>query len=900
MVEIVNLADSGSQKVDMTDFDILKILGTGAYGTVYLVRKRMGADCGQLYAMKLLKKASIVQKKKTTEHTKTERQILEAIRDSPFLITLYYAFQTNEMLCLILDYVPGGEMFTHLYNTQFAEREVRIYVGEIVLALERLHELGIIYRDIKLENILLDRDGHLVLTDFGLSKEFLPHERNGNARTYSFCGTIEYMAPEVVRGGSSGHDIAVDWWSVGVLTFELLTGTSPFSKDGYNTQQEISKRILKDDPPPKPSNLSDTVWDFITRLLVKDPRQRLGGGPRDAKELKEHPFFMDAAPDFTWEALENKRIKPPIVPVIKHELDTSNFSDEFTNMNVAESLARLINGNNTIEKHFRGYSYVAPSILFSDNVVSRDIFGNKPFLGLGLLHGHQPRPSFSSLHEIRFDESTFFQTYELDRTGPSLGHGSFSICLRCRHRDTRQEYAVKIISRRVDCDREENVLRACQRHSNVVKLIEVHHDRLHTYIVMELLAGGELSQRRRPFSEWQARRIMRQLSSALRYMHSNGIVHRDLKPENIIFLHSGEDSPVKIVDFGFARMKTNCEPLRTPCCTLPYAAPEIVARQGYDESCDMWSLGTILYFLLSPNDPPFRMDLPDLANRIKTGEIDFDAWTHVSPGAIDVMKGLLIIEPKHRLTARDLKYHPWIVATTKDALLPPMTPIHDVVVVANHGDAAASSSTEQRESFRLRAVDAAKLAQRRKNKRSTSSSSSRPSSSSSSPPLSSNQPLRPASAQASTANHTSSTSSPSVFDYTDEVVSEYLSSLSSSSSSDNSKSSDNSPLTHSLLQKRALEDSKRGYESADRPKKRRRRDDADSDNSSSSGPMTRSRRRKLEQLASPSGGDAGSDVSVESYESSPSRSEEQDEEASLHRKHKAGKRSKRLPTITVE
>ncbi|XP_029163456.1 ribosomal protein S6 kinase alpha-5-like [Nylanderia fulva] len=298
----------------MTDFDILKILGTGAYGTVYLVRKRMGADCGQLYAMKLLKKASIVQKKKTTEHTKTERQILEAIRDSPFLITLYYAFQTNEMLCLILDYVPGGEMFTHLYNTQFAEREVRIYVGEIVLALERLHELGIIYRDIKLENILLDRDGHLVLTHFGLSKEFLPHERNGNARTYSFCGTIEYMAPEVVQGGSSGHDIAVDWWSVGVLTFELLTGTSPFFKDGYNTQQEISKRILKDDPPPKPSNLSDTVWDFITRLLVKDPRQRLGGGPRDAKELKEHPFFMDAAPDFTWEALENKRIKPPIVP----------------------------------------------------------------------------------------------------------------------------------------------------------------------------------------------------------------------------------------------------------------------------------------------------------------------------------------------------------------------------------------------------------------------------------------------------------------------------------------------------------------------------------------------------------------------------------------------------------
>lgn len=459
---------------------------------------------------------------------------------------------------------------------------------------------------------------------------------------------------------------------------------------------------------------------------------------------------------------------------------------------------------------------------------------------------------------------------------------------------------MKIISRKVDCSREETLLRACQRHPNVVKLIDdVHHDRLHTYIVMELLTGGELSQRPRPFPEWQARRIMRQLSSAVRYMHSCGMVHRDLKPENIVFVHSGEDSPVKIVDFGFARMKNNCEPLRTPCCTLPYAAPEIVAKQGYDESCDMWSLGTILYFMLCPNDPPFRTDLPDMANRIKTGEINFDseAWSHVSPAAIQVMKGLLRIEPNHRLTARDLKYHPWIVATN-DALLPPATPIHGDVAV-NHGDyvtgstSAASNTTEQREGFRLRAVDAAKLAQRRKNKRSTSSSSSRPSSSSSSPLSSNNQQLRPPSATASTANHTS-TSSPSVFDYGDEIVNEYLSSL--SSSSDNS----NSPLTHSLLQKRAIEHAKHNLEPSGRSKKRRHRDvDSENSNSSSSGPMTRSRKRKLEQMVSTSGGDVGSDVSVESYEIT-SPTEIAQDETSVHRKHKTSKRPKRLPTITVE
>lgn len=519
-------------------------------------------------------------------------------------------------------------------------------------------------------------------------------------------------------------------------------------------------------------------------------------------------------------------------------------------------------------------------------MVSRDIFGDKQYIG-------PQRPSLSALHAIRFEESTFFQTYELDRTGPALGDGSFSICRRCRHRNTRQEYAVKIVSRKVDCSREETLLRACQRHAHVVKLIDVHHDRLHTYIVMELLTGGELSQRQRPFPEWQARRIMRQLASAVRYMHSCGMVHRDLKPENIVFAHAGEDSPVKIVDFGFARMKNNCEPLRTPCCTLPYAAPEIVAKQGYDESCDMWSLGTILYFMLSPGDPSFRADLPDMANRIKTGQIDFDseAWSHVSAAAVQVMKGLLIVEPNNRLTARDLRCHSWIT-TINDASLPPATPILDV----NHADYASvagssASSTTEREGFRLRAVDAAKLAQRRKNKRSTSSSSSRPSSSSSSP-LSSIQLLRPPSAMASTANNTS-TSSPSIFDFSDVATSEYLTSL--SSSSDNS----NSPITHSLLQKRAIEHAKYNLDPSGRPKKRRHhRHDADSENSnsSSSGPMTRSRKRKLEQMASTSG-DAGSDISVESYES-PSQIAQ--DETSVHRKHKAGKRPKRPPTITVE
>ncbi|XP_076175932.1 ribosomal protein S6 kinase alpha-5 isoform X2 [Ptiloglossa arizonensis] len=860
VLTFVNLEDSGGQRVDMTHFDLLKVLGTGAYGKVFLVRKRTGTDAGRLYAMKVLKKASIVQKKKTTEHTKTERQVLEAVRDSPFLVTLHYAFQTDAKLHLILDYVSGGELFTHLYQREhFTEDEVRIYIGEVILALEHLHKLGIIYRDIKLENILLDREGHIVLTDFGLSKEFLPHERDSNARAYSFCGTIEYMAPEVVRGGSAGHDIAVDWWSVGVLTYELLTGASPFTVEGEkNTQQDISRRILKTDPPI-PSHLSPTVRDFILRLLVKDPRQRLGGGPDDARELKDHPFFRKAPPPFSWQSLERRQIPPPFVPRITHELDTSNFSDEFTKMIAADSPA-VVPPN--YDKIFRGYSYVAPSVLFGDNVVSKDIFKEATKAST-----ESQRPSASDVLAARFEESTFFQTYELDPREEALGDGSFSVCRKCRHRKTLQEFAVKIVSRRIDCGREASLLRTCQGHQNVVKLIEVHHDRAHTYLVMELLSGGELLRRPRPFTEQQASRIMRHLASAVRFMHSRGVVHRDLKPENIVFAHEGEDSSVKIVDFGFARIKRGCEPLHTPCFTLPYAAPEVVARQGYDQSCDLWSLGAILYSMLS-GKPLFRTGSPDLATRIRAGDIDFDgdAWSHVSVLAKQVAKGLLTVDPTKRLTATGLANHPWLAESS--------TSVDTIVLDVN----TTASFLEKPEGFRLREVDGARLAQRRKlHKRSTSSSvSSSASTASSSPSV---LLLRPPSA-ATNPTASASPAQPSAFDFGEDKVNEYLSSLSSSSDS-------NSPR---ILQQETPKKRRKRDDDTDEPQPKRHKRHPDCEaHKSRTGPVTRSRKRKLEEQT---GNDA--DGSTESSETSCTDSRD------LHRKQKAGKRPKRLATIIVE
>ncbi|KAF6215608.1 hypothetical protein GE061_010364 [Apolygus lucorum] len=784
----VNLTGSG--RVDMSCFDLLKVLGTGAYGKVFLVRKRGGKDAGRLYAMKVLKKATIVQKKKTTEHTKTERQVLEAVRQSPFLVTLHYAFQTDAKLHLILDYVSGGELFTHLYlKEHFTEEQVRIYIGEIILALEHLHKLGIIYRDIKLENILLDSQGHIVLTDFGLSKEFLPHETE--QRAYSFCGTIEYMAPEVVKGGSSGHDIAVDWWSVGVLTYELLTGASPFTVEGErNTQQEISRRILRVNPPI-PEDLSPEVSDFITKLLVKNPRERLGGGIGDALELKEHPFFKG----LNWNDLARKAVPAPFVPKISGELDVSNFSEEFTKMNPTDSPA-IVPPN--FDKIFKGYSYVAPSVLFSENAISDEIF--KP--------NHDRRPTISNLIAQTFKDSTFFEHFDVDleRSGV-LGDGSFSVCRRCVERSTGKAYAVKIVSRKVDCIREINLLRACQGHPNIVNLHQVYHDEAHTYLVLELLEGGELLQRIRRqnrFTESEASRIMRQLVSAVNFMHSHNVVHRDLKPENLLFADDGSNATVKVVDFGFAQLKKEGDSLHTPCYTLHYAAPEVLhnSQKGYDENCDLWSLGVILYTMLSGRAPFLARSRDDssaaIMNRIKEGDFNFEAgaWDSVSSAAKELTKGLLTVEPRQRLQMRDLLASTWLNGSSV-AATPLMTP--DILTgstprAAEHAVASALNAFHKatREGFRLQDVMNAKLAQRRRMKKSSTDNRSFSTSSSFSSSSSSGLSSVPTPVSAGRSSGSSMQLKPAlrgktstegnVFNFGEARVREYLSSLSSNSS----------------------------------------------------------------------------------------------------------------------
>ncbi|XP_044173705.1 ribosomal protein S6 kinase beta-1-like isoform X3 [Acropora millepora] len=347
--EIVNPKD---EKVAPESFELLKVLGKGGYGKVFQVRKVDGRNKGKIFAMKVLKKAAIIRSHKDTAHTKAERNILEAVKH-PFIVDLMYAFQTGGKLYLILEYLSGGELFMHLEREGiFMEDTACFYLAEIVLAMEHLHNQGIIYRDLKPENILLDTQGHVVLTDFGLCKEAVFE----NSLTHTFCGTIEYMAPEILT--RSGHGKAVDWWSLGALMYDMLTGSPPFCGD---SRKKTIDKILKG-KLVLPPYLTVEAKDFLRKLLKRHPQARLGSGNDGTRPIKIHPFFRAVK----WDDLYSKKVEPPFKPSIAGEDDVSQFDSKFTKQTPIDSPVDSMLSESA-DKIFQGFTYIAPSVMDSWN-----------------------------------------------------------------------------------------------------------------------------------------------------------------------------------------------------------------------------------------------------------------------------------------------------------------------------------------------------------------------------------------------------------------------------------------------------------------------------------------------------------------------------------------------------
>lgn len=333
------------RKIGVKDFTLLKVVGKGSFGKVMMVRKK---DNRRIYAMKVLRKANII-KRNQVAHTRTERNVLGRI-DHPFIVGLNFAFQTKNKLYFVLDYCAGGELFFHLGNEgRFTERRAGFYGAQITLALEHVHKLDVIYRDLKPENVLLDANGNVRLTDFGLSKENVKELHTG---AFSFCGTPEYLAPEILN--RTGHGRAVDWWSLGALLYEMMTGLPPF----YSNNHAALFDRIRHGKLDFPDFLSPQAVSLLRGLLTRDPLKRLGCGDGDAEEVKRHPFFSF----IDWSALLGGRVRPPWVPEVVGSLDTSQFDSAFTSMPVISPHSKPASSLEAGVR-FENFTFVAPGTL---------------------------------------------------------------------------------------------------------------------------------------------------------------------------------------------------------------------------------------------------------------------------------------------------------------------------------------------------------------------------------------------------------------------------------------------------------------------------------------------------------------------------------------------------------
>ncbi|WKX89652.1 hypothetical protein Q1695_008922 [Nippostrongylus brasiliensis] len=666
------------EKADARQFELLKVLGQGSFGKVFLVRKIRGRDTGHIYAMKVLKKATL--KVRDRLRTKMERNILAHI-SHPFIVKLHYAFQTEGKLYLILDFLRGGDLFTRLSKeVMFTEEDVKFYLAELTLALEHLHSLGIVYRDLKPENILLDADGHIKVTDFGLSKESIDNEK----KTYSFCGTIEYMAPEVIN--RRGHSCAADFWSLGVLMFEMLTGHLPFQgHDRKDTMTQILKAKLT-----MPQFLSPEAQSLLRALFKRNAANRLGAGPNGIEEIKRHPFFAS----INFERLLNKEISPPFKPAVTTIDSTLYFDPEFTKRTPKDSPA--VPPSAAAHELFRGFSFVSPGVV-----------------------------------EERRDEKKI-RTIPTAKTHPitddyllkeEVGTGTFSVVRRCVMKTTKREFVVKII-KKAACDPSEEVdiLLRHGHHPHIVKLFDVYEDDTHVNLVLEYCRGGEMLDRilsKKTFTEREAAATMANLASAVSYLHSNQVAHRDLKPSNIMYASSScESDSLRIIDFGFAKQsRAENGMLMTPCYTAQFVAPEVLKRQGYDRSCDVWSLGVLLYAMLS-GQTPFAMGPNDPADEIlkRVGEgrvtMEGKAWMEISDNAKDLVQKLLDVDASRRPSAKQILQHPWI---THRNSVPTNTIVNNVYNVESVKGALEQTyrALTTTSSVNLRPVNASALAKRR-------------------------------------------------------------------------------------------------------------------------------------------------------------------------------------------
>ncbi|XP_011262465.1 atypical protein kinase C isoform X1 [Camponotus floridanus] len=351
------------RQYSLNDFELIRVIGRGSYAKVLMVELKRTK---RIYAMKVIKK-SLVTDDEDIDWVQTEKHVFETASNHPFLVGLHSCFQTPSRLFFVIEFVRGGDLMFHMQRQRrLPEDHARFYVAEISLALNFLHEKGIIYRDLKLDNVLLDHEGHVKLTDYGMCKEGI---REGD-NTGTFCGTPNYIAPEILRGEE--YSFSVDWWALGVLLYEMLAGRSPFdltsaSEEPDKNTEDFLFQVILEKTIRIPRSLSVKAASVLRGFLCKDPAERLGCGKRPSGflDIVAHPFFKA----IDWEMLEQKQVTPPYKPRLDSDRDLANFPPEFTD----EEVRLTPDDPKQIEKidqsEFDGFEYVNPLLMSLEDCV---------------------------------------------------------------------------------------------------------------------------------------------------------------------------------------------------------------------------------------------------------------------------------------------------------------------------------------------------------------------------------------------------------------------------------------------------------------------------------------------------------------------------------------------------
>jgi len=611
---------------DITEkYELLDELGRGISATVY--KGRLKAT-GEEFAVKVIDKTQL----SSLATLKREVALLKQL-SHPNIICLKEVIHTPKNVNIVTDLAEGGELFKKIAQIQFyAEDDAKQLVRQLVSAISYCHSLDIVHRDLKPENLLLSSkgdDAKLMIADFGVSRIMSEAQMQATS-----CGTPSYVAPEVIKAEKYGR--AVDMWSIGVITYVILCGYPPFYSDNI---QELFQQIMAADYRYYEEDwdkISKEAKNFIDRLLVLDPEQRM-----TAEQALGHEWVRQSEP--------KKKSKGSIIR--KAKMDEYLTKKEDVKTQAMSAAKMFLKGSPAPDKTDKMRSHAPSRRLRSSSF----------------------KPGAVKV-QLGVQKGLFTDEYQLLE---KLGEGAFAAVHKCQSKSTGVNFAVKVIDKlkagndMESIGREVSILQQLQ-HPNVIRLQNTYDNGDNLYLVMEIATGGELFNRiaeKVSYQEADAIPLVRQLISAIHYMHGKGIVHRDLKPENLLLSNDKDDATLKVADFGLSKMVDAEILMATACGTPTYIAPEVLQAQPYGPEVDMWSVGVITYIILCGYPPFYAEDLAELFDQILAADFEFfdDDWGSVSHQAKDFISNLLTVDPTRRLTSQQALNHPWVKPTATPA-----------------------------------------------------------------------------------------------------------------------------------------------------------------------------------------------------------------------------------------